>query len=80
MTRTLISIKNSSLEINLNDFFLVTIFKEKTLSFSTKLGVNGLTLLNFLKGCSIGVVFFDPRYRGGLEKMSYGNEGEKSAY
>ena len=39
--------------------------------------MDGLTLLHSLKDCSVSVVFFDPQYRGVLEKMNYGNEGER---
>lgn len=35
--------------------------------------MNGLHLLD---GSSVKVVFFDPQYRGILDKMSYGNEGK----
>ena len=77
MTETLTSIKSSSLTPNLNDLFLSTIFKEKSLPFNTKLKMDGLTLLKSLKDYSVSVVFFDPQYRGVLEKMNYGNEGER---
>lgn len=36
---------------------------------------NGLELLSSLKDDSIKVVFFDPQYRGVLDKLQYGNEG-----
>ena len=39
--------------------------------------MDGLTLLKSLATCSVSVVFFDPQYRGVLEKMNYGNEGER---
>lgn len=38
--------------------------------------MNGLHLLDLLDGSSVKVVFFDPQYRGILDKMSYGNEGK----
>lgn len=38
--------------------------------------MNGLYLLDLLDGSSVKVVFFDPQYRGILDKMSYGNEGK----
>ena len=38
---------------------------------------NGLHLLEQLEPASIPVCFFDPQYRGILDKMSYGNEGVK---
>lgn len=37
--------------------------------------MNGLDLIKLVKDESIKVVFFDPQYRGILDKMSYGNEG-----
>lgn len=37
---------------------------------------NGLCLLESLKNNSVKVVFFDPQYRGILDKMKYGNEGK----
>lgn len=38
--------------------------------------MNGLDLLEMLPNQSIKVAFFDPQYRGVLDKMSYGNEGK----
>lgn len=37
---------------------------------------NGLDVLKSLKNESVKVVFFDPQYRGILDKMKYGNEGK----
>ena len=37
---------------------------------------NGMDLLKQISTDSIKVVFFDPQYRGVLDKLSYGNEGE----
>ena len=58
---------------------LATIFKEnnKTFSFNSQLRMDGLTLLKSLEDYSISAVFFDPQYRGILDKMNYGNEGER---
>src|SRR6266511_2655769 len=58
---------------------LLITFKEnnKTFSFNSKLKMDGLTLLKSLENCSVSVVFFDPQYRGVLDKMNYGNEGER---
>ncbi|MCE8162713.1 MAG: site-specific DNA-methyltransferase [Candidatus Moeniiplasma glomeromycotorum] len=39
--------------------------------------MDGLTLLRSLQNNSVSVVFFDPQYRGVLDKMNYGNEGER---
>ena len=51
--------------------------KNKTFPFNSKLTMDGLTLLKSLENCSVSVVFFDPQYRGILDKMNYGNEGER---
>src|SRR2546421_11409092 len=67
---------NLSLKINKRSL-PTTIFKEETFPFNTKLKMDGLTLLKSLETCSVSVVFFDPQYRGVLEKMNYGNEGER---
>jgi len=58
---------------------LLATFKEnsKTLPFNSKLTMNGLDLLKSLENNSVSVVFFDPQYRGVLDKMNYGNEGER---
>lgn len=37
--------------------------------------INGFELLKQVEDNSIKVVFFDPEYRGILDKMAYGNEG-----
>ena len=39
--------------------------------------MDGLSLLQSLENNSTSVVFFDPQYRGILDKMNYGNEGER---
>ncbi|MBE3023016.1 DNA methyltransferase [Campylobacter sp. 7477a] len=38
--------------------------------------MNGLELLKTLDDKSVKVAFFDPQYRGVLDKLSYGNEGK----
>ena len=38
--------------------------------------MNGLDLLDMLDHKSIKVCFFDPQYRGVLDKLKYGNEGK----
>ena len=45
------------------------------LNFKNK--IDGLDLLKSLKNNSIKVCFFDPQYRGILDKLQYGNEGKK---
>lgn len=39
--------------------------------------MNGLDLLQQIPDKSIRVCFFDPQYRGILDKLSYGNEGDR---
>lgn len=55
------------------------IFKNKTDSnlINKRLDICGLKLLNKLKDESIRLSFFDPQYRGVLDKLKYGNEGER---
>lgn len=43
---------------------------------NTRLKMDGLEFLSLLPESAIPVAFFDPQYRGVLEKLSYGNEGE----
>lgn len=53
------------------------IFKDKLkckLNFKNR--VDGLVLLNNIKDSKIKVSFFDPQYRGVLDKLKYGNEGK----
>lgn len=46
------------------------------LAFNERMRMNGLDLLAALPAECVPIVFFDPQYRGILDKMSYGNEGE----
>ena len=41
------------------------------------LEICGLELLKQIEDSSIALCFFDPQYRGVLDKMKYGNEGER---
>lgn len=43
---------------------------------NTRLKMDGIELLNSLPFRAVPVVFFDPQYRGVLDKLSYGNEGK----
>ena len=43
---------------------------------NTKLKMDGLDFLSMLPSGAIPVAFFDPQYRGVLDKLSYGNEGK----
>ena len=46
------------------------------LKINTRLKMEGLKFLSLIPSNSIPVVFFDPQYRGVLDKMRYGNEGK----
>src|SRR5436305_14710800 len=60
-------------EVNL----LLNTLKGKKIPLNSKLKMDGLNLLKALEDNSINTVFFDPQYRGVLDKMNYGNEGER---
>lgn len=47
------------------------------LEINTRLKMDGMRLLEELPAATVPVVFFDPQYRGILDKMNYGNEGKK---
>ena len=47
------------------------------IKLNTRLKMEGLQFLKKLHSEMSPVVFFDPQYRGILDKMSYGNEGKK---
>lgn len=47
------------------------------LHFNKRLKMEGLKFLSKLPKEKIPVAFFDPQYRGVLDKLDYGNEGEK---
>lgn len=55
------------------------IFKKQDSEFkiNSKNKVDGLKLLKSLKNESVKVTFFDPQYRGIMDRMKYGNEGER---
>lgn len=46
-------------------------------TLNTKNKIDGIQLLNSLETNSIKTAFFDPQYRGVLDKMRYGNEGAR---
>lgn len=48
---------------------------ESNIKINQKNKYNGIDLLDNLKDNSVKVMFFDPQYRGVLDKLSYGNEG-----
>ncbi len=47
------------------------------LKLNTRLKMDGLQLLSQIPLDTIPVAFFDPQYRGVLDKMAYGNEGKR---
>ena len=47
------------------------------LKINTRLKMDGLELLEQLPAGAIPVAFFDPQYRGILDRLSYGNEGKR---
>lgn len=51
--------------------------KEANIKENFKNISDGIELLNQIKNESLKVIFFDPQYRGVLDKMSYGNEGKQ---
>ena len=48
----------------------------KGLEVNTRLKMDGLKFLEKIPESTIPIAFFDPQYRGILDKMSYGNEGK----
>lgn len=48
----------------------------KELEPNKRLKMDGLEFLSKLPAASIPVAFFDPQYRGVLDKLQYGNEGK----
>ena len=53
----------------------MTILETTTYEINKKNLMNGLDLLAEIKDKSITTAFFDPQYRGILDKLKYGNEG-----
>ena len=47
------------------------------LAFDSRLKMEGLRFLGLLPSGAIPVAFLDPQYRGVLDHLAYGNEGEK---
>ena len=48
-----------------------------TVKINYKNRIDGIELLNHIQEASLKIVFFDPQYRGILDKLSYGNEGKR---
>ena len=45
-------------------------------SINTKNRADGIALLRSISSSAAKAAFFDPQYRGVLDKLSYGNEGQ----
>ena len=43
---------------------------------NTRIKMDGLNFLSMIQAAAVPVAFFDPQYRGVLDRMSYGNEGK----
>ncbi len=54
----------------------MSVFRSNTYSVNKKNKANGLDLLAEINGKTIATAFFDPQYRGVLDKLKYGNEGK----
>lgn len=54
----------------------MAIFKTNKYQLNTKHLADGLELMSDIKDESIKTAFFDPQYRGVLDKLKYGNEGQ----
>lgn len=54
----------------------MTVLKSDTFKFNKKNLTDGIVLLNDIFDNSIATAFFDPQYRGVLDKLKYGNEGK----
>lgn len=54
-----------------------SIVKDSSIIVNGKNVMNGLTLLTQINPEVITACFFDPQYRGIMDKMNYGNEGER---
>ena len=55
----------------------MSIFKnpDAKIKINARNRIDGLELLSYLNEKCIAVTFFDPQYRGVLDKLKYGNEG-----
>ena len=54
----------------------MNILKSDTYKINFKNKTNGLFLLSDINNETIATAFFDPQYRGVLDKLKYGNEGK----
>ena len=54
----------------------MSLLKSSTYKINKKNKVNGLDLLADINDKTVASAFFDPQYRGVLDKLKYGNEGQ----
>ena len=54
----------------------ISLLKTSTYSLNKKNKANGLDLLADINDGTVATAFFDPQYRGVLDKLKYGNEGQ----
>ena len=54
----------------------MSVLKTNTYSINKKNKADGLMLLADINDKTIATAFFDPQYRGVLDKLKYGNEGQ----
>lgn len=54
----------------------MSLLKSNTYSINKKNKANGLDLLTDINDKTVATAFFDPQYRGVLDKLKYGNEGQ----
>lgn len=62
------------------EYFHVTkhqLFSSNSVSTNGKNVMDGVKFMNKINQSTITACFFDPQYRGIMDKMSYGNEGER---
>ena len=59
--------EKTSIQLLKSDSKFKVNFKNKT---------DGVVLLSDINSCSVATAFFDPQYRGVLDKLNYGNEGK----
>ena len=52
------------------------LLKSSTYAINKKNKANGLDLLTDINDKTVATAFFDPQYRGVLDKLKYGNEGQ----
>lgn len=51
--------------------------EQRAYPFDTCIEEDGVVLLRSIKNEALKVCFFDPQYRGVLDKLKYGNEGAR---